>query len=220
MMTDVLRETFAEMKAVRERALVPDLPLSDYAPFMSRDSYSGNRLSYFARDAFINRYGFHMMTQEQLDTLAGLLLKKKVLEAGAGTGWVSHALRRRGVQITASDIGGAFADNYGFKTVWQRDHTGSSCDLLPGDWDVIMLGWPPYEHPFGALVARALRPGQVLLYQGEGRGGCTADDDFFDEVTDPSKWRDVEHGAWERKLMAHHLSFEGIHDRWWAWERL
>lgn len=46
---------------------------------------------------------------------------------------------------------------------------------------VLFLCWPPYGDPMAheALVAYA---GNMLIYCGENRGGCTANDDFFAEL--------------------------------------
>lgn len=41
----------------------------------------------------------------------------------------------------------------------------------------LLLVWPPYGSPMARLAANAWR-GEVLVYVGEGPGGCTADDSF------------------------------------------
>ena len=131
-----------------------------------------------ARWSVVHEYGFVVVSQELLDTLATMLVNKRCLEVGAGSGFLSHFLSR-GVDIQASDLGGTCASNYGLSKVWQRDHEGNSLSLLPGAFDAVVLCWPPYNGSFGADVLQAMAPGQLLFFEGEGQGGCTADDAFL-----------------------------------------
>ena len=47
--------------------------------------------------------------------------------------------------------------------------------------EALVLCWPGYEDPMAVRALRAFRGG-LLVYMGEGRGGCTADDAFFEEL--------------------------------------
>ncbi len=47
--------------------------------------------------------------------------------------------------------------------------------------EALVLCWPGYENPMAVRALRAFRGG-LLVYMGEGRGGCTADDAFFEEL--------------------------------------
>ena len=52
-----------------------------------------------------------------------------------------------------------------------------------------------------------------MIFEGEGYGGCTGDDDFFnylDEHFTPIKELDDE-------LNEHHIRFPGINDHWWVY---
>lgn len=199
--------------------VVPDTPYEELLRstlFDPSKRYNFSMARHLARDNHIAEYGFVILTKETLDALADLLANKQVIEVGAGTGILSHCLSRRGVQMLASDLGGETAGNFGMLKVWQRDHEGDSLRLLPGHFDAVVLSWPTYDHPFGYQVLQAMRPGQMLILQGEGPGGCTANDDFFDEL-DSIIWSQDE--AATEALNEHHLQFFGVHDRWSVWTK-
>ena len=65
----------------------------------------------------------------------------------------------------------------------------------------VFMSWPDFRHDLAGRVARAMLPGTKLLYVGESRHGCTADDTFFDQV---ETWGDYEYLA--------NTNFEGVHD--------
>jgi 16S rRNA G966 N2-methylase RsmD len=139
------------------------------------------------RDKHIKEYGFPILTKECLDTLSDFLKSKKCLDAGAGSGYLSYFLDQRGVVVTASEkfISG---NGYGFKKIWKNDHAGDSLDLLPGDFDAVLLAWPPYESEFGMNVLTKMTKGQLLVYQGEGMGGCTGNDEMHESLKNDSLW--------------------------------
>ena len=64
-----------------------------------------------------------------------------------------------------------------------------------GDADMFVLSWP-YMNPLAAMIWKNMKPGQYLLYIGEGQGDCTANYEFFeltqDHRVDDEKFRKVE----------------------------
>ena len=71
-----------------------------------------------------------------------------------------------------------------------------------------MMVWPPYDDPFAYKSLSAFR-GNKLIFIGEGAGGCTGDDDFFNLLC--SQWQEVTNIGpedWEGIPNWH-----GIHDR-------
>lgn len=168
------------------------------------------------REEHIRDRGFVLVSQECKDALVALLKDKHCLEAGSGTGWLSEVLSRAGVRMCASDLGGAKVSGFGMRAFWRRDHEGNSLDLLPGEFDAVLLCWPPYSESFGAEVAQKMRPGQLLVLQGEGQGGCTGDDALFEELAS-DRWEPLEDAS--DALNQHHVQFWGIHDYWSVWRR-
>ena len=75
---------------------------------------------------------------------------------------------------------------------------------------MVLLVWPNLDTPFGERVAHAMCSGQVLILEGEEKGGCTATDEFFDVLSADFELLDVETLA----LNEHFRAFAGLHDRW------
>ena len=56
-----------------------------------------------------------------------------------------------------------------------------------------------------------MRSGQILIYNGEGYGGCTGCDEFHNHLQS-DHW--TPQTMFTQRLNKHHVSFPGIHDRW------
>ena len=65
----------------------------------------------------------------------------------------------------------------------------------------LFLCWPSYAEPWAAQ-ALACYTGDMLIYAGEGEGGCTADDEFF-RLLD-AEWEEIGDSP-------AHISYWGIH---------
>lgn len=170
------------------------------------------------REAFIVSYGYCLVTQEVLSALASLLRKKQVLEVGCGSGWLAQQLADRKIDITAADkanysVPAEAGDGFPIAKVYRLDYQGDAVGLLPGQFDVVLMSWPDYESSFAAEVGRAMKPGQLLVFEGEGEGGCTGDDAFFELLSSSFE----EQVAQSRRLNAGHVQFPGIHDLWSVW---
>jgi predicted O-methyltransferase YrrM len=172
------------------------------------------------RDVEIVQCGFVRLTVEVVDYLAALCQGKRVLDAGSGTGYLARQLELRCISVTAVDCNadGALGQTVWRKSqvIWKRDIVGDAVPLV-SQHDTVLLCWPSLHVPFAANVARAMRPGQLLIYEGEDEYGCTADTDFFAEVRAP-------HWKYRRELSnslnQRHRQWFGIHDEWSVWERL
>jgi SAM-dependent methyltransferase len=160
----------------------------------------------FLQEEYRSRFGFPLVTAETLNELSKLLAGKRVLDAGSGTGFLSHALSERGISVFAVDDESA---DYGFSTVFRRDATVDAPNFLPEEFDAVILSWPCRATDFAYRVASSMRPGTTLVYEGEGPGAATAGDDFF-RLT----------GQWPRQSSANaalnsgHMRFPGLNDRW------
>ena len=185
-------------------------PLSPLYNFNPSRFYKGFQL----RERFVKEYGFAILTRETLTALVALFGSRKVMEAGSGTGYMSKALRDAGVEVTAVDSN---TGTYGFATPYARDIEADAVALLPGDFEAVLLVWPCYALPFGHQVISRMKPGQILVSQGEGHGGCTADDAFFEEL-ESERWQYLD--AQSDALNEGHVQFSGIHDRWDVYQRL
>lgn len=172
--------------------------------------------SYREREVYIRKYGFVLLTNEVLTELSTFLSDKKTLDVCAGTGSLCYHLALRGVDISACDIGGEHFHNYGMRSVWKRDHEVDCFTLLPGKYEAVVLSWPQYNTSFAAKVLNAMSVGQFLIYQGEGHGGCTGDDEFF-EILESDEWEVLDELT--KRLNDHHVKFQGIYDRWGVYRK-
>ena len=195
--------------------LQPGLPAASYSSADLSDEPHEHDVLYHQRKRYNREFGFCLFTAESICSLAALCKGKKVLEAGSGSGWLADQLAQRGIAITAAD----WADyrqardtkrGYPMRTVFRLDHHGDAVALLPGSFDVVLLVWPNLGTPFGEQVAHAMRSGQVMILEGEEKGGNTATDEFFDLLSADFERLEVETQA----LNEHHRTFPGLHDRW------
>lgn len=74
---------------------------------------------------------------------------------------------------------------------------------------------PSYETDFAYDITKVMSKGSLLLYEGEYRG-YSANDKFFDVLD--THFKGLDHLS--EKLNQYHHSFFGIHDHWFAFEKL
>ena len=116
--------------------------------------------------------------------LAEWIGDRKVLEVLSGRGWLAYALREKGIDLIATD-------NFS----WGQSHRDKALteviemDALDAvekygeSTDILILSWPPYGEEIAYRAMKKLydiNPNAVIVFIGEGSGGCTADDNFFD----------------------------------------
>jgi len=206
----------AEIEAAEQtRPLLPGLPAASYASGDLLDQSDEYDVLYHQRKRYNREFGFCLFTAECICSLAALCKDKKVFEAGSGSGWLADQLAQQGIAITAAD----WADyrqardkkrGYPMRSVFRLDHHGDAVALLPGSFDMVLLVWPNLGTPFGEQVAHAMRSGQVMILEGEEKGGSTATDEFFDVLSADFERLNAETQA----LNEHHRTFPGLHDRW------
>ncbi|MBU1690650.1 MAG: hypothetical protein KKD65_07920 [Gammaproteobacteria bacterium] len=195
--------------------LLPGLPAATYFSADLLDQPEKLGVLWHQRKHYNQEFGFCLFTAECIFSLAALCKDKKVLEAGSGSGWLADQLAQQGIAITAAD----WTDyrqprdtkrGYPMRSVFRLDHLGDAVALLPGSFDVVLLVWPNLDTPFGEQVAHAMCSGQIMILEGEGKGGSTATDAFFDVLSADFERLDAETLA----LNEHHRTFPGLHDRW------
>jgi hypothetical protein len=161
---------------------------------------------------------------EVMAVLADLLrICGPVLDAGCGSGYLSMELTRLGVSSFAVDCrdfleARTSGRGYPIKAVFQRDALGDAASFVSSRFGAVLLVWPPYDHPFATRVAQAMLPGQLLVYEGEAAGGCTAKDGFFEYMADSSRWERLSDAS--ARLNAVHVTLYTLHDHWTVWKRL
>lgn len=208
-------ETLLNMGEIPELIPNMDIPFSErlYNPsYMTYDE----RLEMFEfRHQYTKKYGFTLIDKRWISTLINTVIKDgKVLEVMGGSGYLSWALNKMGV----NDI--ICTDNYswanGTKPEWLNSipFEVESLDAIEAikkygkDIDFLLMSWPYMDSlAYDVLMTlREVNPKATLIYIGEDYGGCTANDDFFEAVEYIN--RDL-----ATEVNDVFPSFDGIHDR-------
>jgi len=234
--TDFLREHFGDHDATRME-LKPFMPMQhyqqhfDFQPYADwpQSDYVSTTwdLHYWLFELYKYQYGFFLPTEELMDRLVTILGHEisssvRVLEAGSGSGFMSKELCRRGLDTFAVDR--CDYENkerefgYPMINMYQRDALGDAVDYVTPEFGAVLLVWPPYDKPFAFDIAKAMHPGQLLIFEGEGEGGCAADDKFFEYVTDSSIWTQLK--SLSDHLDEVHVTFAPQHDHWQIWRKI
>lgn len=183
------------------------LPYQQLANIIEPMTYSQQ---WDVREEYTQYVGWSLLTMDTALQLANICYGRRVADLGCGTGYLTYVLRKLGVEdITACD--NTVHPHPFIDDIQQVDYT--NIDL--SQYDVILLSWPPYDKPQAALVAARIQPHQLLIYQGEGHGGCTGDDNFHLMLR--SDFASVE--EFTVNLNARHLTFDGIHDSWTVYRK-
>ena len=172
----------------------------------------GWRGGWETRDKYVPRYGFVILPTEVISRLAGFMRGKRVLDSGAGSGYLSHCLRNRGIKVTAIDN---WSHNYGrwgsYKDVGSKVIHCDVRDHDVGQYDIVVLSWP---HDGMETVSKMVS-GQYLIYQGESWGGCTGSDEFFATLEEPEQFEELDAAF----LNEYTVQFDGIHDSWYVYRK-
>lgn len=165
---------------------------------------------YGLRNLFIQKFGFSIPTYELVVKLKKL---SPLVEIGAGTGMLSYLVKNAGGHITPYDTHPPRlkTNRYRFSKEFLPVLKGDHRSLAKHPNSTLLLCWPPYNTSMGykCLSARTWR-GKHLVVIGESNGGCTADDKFFNKLTQD----------WELLEEIRIPQFPGIHDYAAVYKRL
>lgn len=130
------------------------------------------------------KHSFTILTEEMILGIKRFLDTNnitKIAELMAGSGWISHWLTKYDVEVLHCSDNHSWSDRLVYHdNVEKRD----AIDYIKTDGqeiELIIVSWA-YMDPTLADVWKGMKEGQYLIYIGEGRGGCTANDEFFDLV--------------------------------------
>ncbi len=141
------------------------------------------------RYSLTNKYAWAVPNQEALATIAA---EGRVVEAGAGSGYWASLLRSMKTDVVAFD-------QHGTDLAANHFHKGSPVkawtDIAKGDASAVrhhgdrslFMSFPPHDEPFAYDVLKNYR-GNRFVYVGEGPGGVTGDDKFFNLLA--KRWKE------------------------------
>lgn len=163
------------------------------------------------RDTYIHQYGFYIVSEGFIENTVNYFGKSKILEVGAGSGFLSACLQKSGIEVVPTDAH-LINNSYGFKTLHTEIVEEDSVKFLKNNkkyFDVVLMSWPNYSSSFAYNIVKNMDSGQILIYIGEGYGGCTGDDKFFEYMEKNTEILEKE----TNKFNESSFSWIGIHDR-------
>ncbi|MGW4663244.1 hypothetical protein [Streptosporangium sandarakinum] len=162
------------------------------------------------RIAAVTAYSWSIPSPGDIAWITNALDGRGVVEVGAGSGYWAWQMAQAGVDVVAYEPNEA-ADNT-FVHVAEPYHPllrddASAAGRHPDR--ALFLSWPNYSHPWAAQALSSYQ-GDLLIYVGEGWGGCCGDDDFFELLN--TEWVEVGESP-------HHRTWWGINCRLIAYRR-
>ncbi len=152
---------------------------------------------------------FVLLTDEFMISLQRLCIDlTSIVEIGAGIGWLGYWLCKYGIRVQSSidnKTWPGFPQNRYLDIVQKMDSLEYLC--LHPEVQLFILAWPE-EDDLASRIWQALHPGQYLLYIGEDRDGCTANNLFFELI----HGHEVVNNA-TREMRHSFLSFDDFHDQ-------
>ena len=174
---DTISEAMNLIKTIMNKQIVEDIS----------EGFMGNLTSYVLREHAIKYMGFALLTKKFTRSLAKYIGDKKCLEIMAGQGCLSKSLQDEGVDIIATD-------NYSWSGRLNMNETWTDIediDCLEAiikygkEVSYILCSWIPYQDSIGYKALKLMHeinPDCKMIVIGEGYGGCTADDLFFEHI--------------------------------------
>lgn len=133
----------------------------------------------------------------------------KLLEVGAGAGWIKLGLKNYGYEMLATDLKEESTHfNTSFKVCSGIENLDakSSIEKYHDKINAVLVSWAPYDEPMQTDVLKLCIKYNLDLYViGEDMEGCTGDNEFWDIVYD----NNLEIIDW----LVGYIPFDGMHDR-------
>lgn len=145
--------------------------------FQIQSSFS--RTGFFARDAFIENFSWAVPSVQAIEEICKFAAGELILEVGAGNCFWAFLIRKAGQRIIPSDSFASHGTKRSKSFVPEMFELDAIQAIQVHQTNVLLLSWPGYEDPMGVDALKAFT-GNKLIYIGEGPGGCTGNDEFFD----------------------------------------
>lgn len=155
------------------------------------------------RRVFVDVFAYAVPNAAAIETVVA---HSPIIEIGAGSGYWARLVMEAGGTVAACDVDPPPAK---WAPVVEMDGIAFLDALADVHEDAaLLLCWPP---PCSEMADRALRAydGETVVYVGEGRGGCTADEAFHERL----------HGEFELVETVAIPTYMGMRDRLEVWER-
>ena len=164
------------------------------------------------RDKFVEIVGFPLLSLNWIKPLAKWIKNRKCLEIMAGTGALTFALKQQSIDIFATDnFSWDGMNNWNHNQNYWTDIENIDCveaiEKYGRDIDIIVCSWAYMDDTLyrALLKMREINPDCLLIYIGEGMGGCTADDDFFNTI------QEIDDDNFNKAII-NYQKWRGLHD--------
>ena len=133
------------------------------------------------RNTIIERSSWFLLNQKTVDLVIEKINNRTCLEIMGGLGWLAHALSLANVDIVSTDDFSweksqpSYIQKCRFDV--ERLEASKAVDKY-SDKEVLLCTWPPYNE--NAFTKAIKNWSKDIIYIGEDRDGCTADDEFFE----------------------------------------
>ena len=173
----------------------------EYIKYVCMSAYS-NESSIVHRRELVEKYAWAIPCPASIDWLSKF---GPIVEVGAGNGYWAYEISRAGGDIIAYDKVVAAKC---WHPVIEMD-AAEAAALHPDR--ALFLCWPPYNDSMATRAAKSYieAGGETILYIGEGKHGCTADDTFFYSF---DRWDETPE-CMENAVP----NWDGIHDEFKVW---
>jgi hypothetical protein len=182
---------------VREEMIMKFGRMSD-TEFLLGYNPSELSISFYAKEYYnsLGMYGF--VSHRWVKPFAEWIGNRKVLEVMAGAGHLSYALKQYGVDVIATD-NNSWANERGWEPVTEVMEADSveAINLWGDKIDILLMSWPYMDDTAYRTIKQLneVNPNALIVYIGEGNGGCTASEEFFDhfnQINDDKKFNIAE----------------------------
>lgn len=173
----ISKEGFKLIETIMNKEIVEDISE------IFLESFSSTMFRRYA----LEHMGFSLLTKKFIKGLAKFIDDKKCLEIMSGHGCLSKSLQDEGIDIIATD-------NYSWNSRLNMSDKWTNVEQIDcleairkygKNVSYILCSWIPYESTIGyeALkLMNEINPDCKMIVIGEGYGGCTADDLFFENI--------------------------------------
>lgn len=227
-------EKYTVSHLLRAGVRIDDLPKIGYKPrdlqnflpvaFYRKWRIDSPAVTYEYRSNQIKQIGFPIITAECVETLVELMKGRKVLDVGAGDCFVGEHLKSKGVDLKTLDEVD-YKDKppsewgYNFETRFSPDILGSVENIDISGFDLFFISWCDHEGGAATSVLRRMKPGDILVVNGESEGGCTASNGFFRTVYNMAQKKKLrELVDYMYKLNHDHIRYHAVHDHFTVYQ--
>lgn len=156
---------------------------------------------YFNRELFIKKFGFALITDLEIDKIKKQ--NKKIISVGSGSGYIEQFFINAGLDVICTDIDIKEFSGYDMESSHLSiEEIDSVSAVKKYNQRSVFMSWPSYNQNWAYKTLLAMKKNRILIYIGEGYGGCTGCDKFH-ELLD-NKFEELD--------FIHLIQWDGIHD--------